>query len=266
MFADYGFARRMRLNRLARNAIGRMMIVPLDHSVADGPLKTGRTLNSLVGDLSRSSVDAVVLHKGSLRHVDPLWFGSTSLIVHLSASTAHAPDPDAKYLVSSVEEALRVGADAVSVHVNLGSEDEARQVADLAAVAEACDRWNLPLMAMMYPRGPRIADPRDAALVAHSASLAADLGADIVKTVSTATEEEMADIVDDCPIPIVVAGGPRLADDEELVEHVRSVLAAGVAGVALGRSVFHSPDPAATARRIADVVHRGVGLSEIAGV
>jgi len=143
----------------------------------------GRRVDPLVGVLADSEVDAVVLHKGNLRHVSPRRFTEMSLVVHhLSASTTFATDPDAKVLVASVEEALRMGADGVSVHVNLGSPEEARQIADLAAVADACDRWNLPLMAMMYPRGPQIADPRDPALVAHAATVAADLGADLVKT------------------------------------------------------------------------------------
>jgi len=141
------FARGLRLRRLFRHGDGRLLFVPLDHSVTDGPLRRG-DLNSLLGELSGTGVDAVVLHKGSLRHVNTEWFGDMSLIVHLSVSTRLAPEPDAKYLVAHVEEALRLGADAVSVHVNLGSSQEARQIADMAAVAGSanagtcrCWRW-----------------------------------------------------------------------------------------------------------------------------
>src|SRR5207244_11143230 len=118
-------------------------------------------------------VVAVVRHTGCLRRIRPERLRDTSLIVHLSASTARAPDPDAKVLVATVEEALRLGADGVSVHVNLGSREEQRQLVDLAVVAEACDRWNVPLLAMMYPRGPRTPDPRDPPLVAHAVAVAA---------------------------------------------------------------------------------------------
>ena len=123
----------------------------------------------------------------------------------------HAPDPDAKYLVSGVAEALRLGADAISVHVNLGSAGEREQIADLGAVADACDRWNVPLLAMMYPRGPRIENPRDPELVAHAATLAMDLGADVVKVPFAGTAAEMADVVRACPVPLIVAGGPATA-------------------------------------------------------
>jgi 2-amino-4,5-dihydroxy-6-oxo-7-(phosphonooxy)heptanoate synthase len=170
----------------------------------------------------------------------------------------HAPDPDAKYLVGTVEEAVRLGADAVSVHVNLGSAGEADQVRDMATVAEACDRWNVPLLAMMYPRGPRIDNPRDPALLAHAAALAADLGADLVKTPYAGDVAAMRDVVRSSPIPLIVAGGPRLTDTADVLAYVDEALLAGVTGFAMGRNIFQADDPGGLARRIAGRVHRGV--------
>jgi 2-amino-4,5-dihydroxy-6-oxo-7-(phosphonooxy)heptanoate synthase len=250
------FARQVRLQRLYRHVDRRLLVVPLDHSVTDGPITGGRRVNGLIGQLAASGVDAVVLHKGSLRYVEHRWFDRMSLIVHLSASTSQAPDPDAKYLVASVEEALRLGADAVSTHVNLGSRDEARQVADLARVADACDQWNLPLLAMMYPRGPKIDNPRRPELVAHAATLAADLGADIVKSVYPGSVHDMAAVARDCPVPFIVAGGPRRTRSEDLLSHVEDVLRGGAAGVAIGRNIFQAEDPGALASELATIVHR----------
>jgi len=253
---NYCFARQLRLQRLYRHSAQRMVVVPMDHSITLGPITGGATLNRLVGQLARNGVDAVVLHKGSLRHVDPVWFADTSLIVHLSASTVRAADPDAKYLVANVEESLRLGADAVSVHVNLGSLDEDRQIADMAMVSEACERWNVPLLAMVYPRGPKIGDTRDPELVAHAVTLAADLGADIVKTVNVGSVAAMADIIAACPIPVIVAGGPVVASMAELRDQVLDALRGGADGVAMGRNIFQAADPGATARMVADLVHR----------
>lgn len=248
------FARGLRLRRLFRHGDGRLLVVPLDHSVTDGPLRGGQ-LNGLLGELAGTGIDAVVLHKGSLRHVDHRWFGDMSLIVHLSVSTRHAPDPNAKYLVADVQEALRLGADAVSVHVNLGSPEEARQVGDLAAVAGDCDRWNVPLLAMVYLRGPQIRDPRAPELLAHAATLAADLGADIVKIDYAGTPERMADVVRACPIPVIVAGGPRAADTGAVLAYVSDALRGGAAGVAMGRNVFQADEPALMAAALGRLVH-----------
>ncbi|CAL9375009.1 2-amino-4,5-dihydroxy-6-oxo-7-(phosphonooxy)heptanoate synthase [Streptomyces sp. enrichment culture] len=248
------FARSLRLRRLFRHGDGRLLVVPLDHSVTDGPLRRGG-LDPLLGELTGTGVDAVVLHKGSLRHVGHDWFRDMSLIVHLSVSTRHAPDPDAKYLVAHVDEALRLGADAVSVHVNMGSPQEARQIADMAAVAGECDRWNVPLLAMVYARGPQIPDSRAPELVAHAATLAADLGADVVKTDYAGTPEDMAEVVRACPIPVIVAGGPRSSDTDTVLAHVSDALRGGAAGVAMGRNVFQADRPGRMAATIARLVH-----------
>lgn len=255
MISNGAFGRRLRLRRLHRNHSERLLVVPLDHSVSDGPITGGEGLDALVGRLATNGVDAVVLHKGSLRHVDPAWFAGTSLIVHLSAGTVHAADPDAKYLVAGVEESLRLGADAVSVHVNLGSDGEQQQISDLAAVADACDRWNVPLLAMMYPRGPRISDPRDPALVAHAVTLAADLGADLVKAPYVGSVTEMKEITSRSPIPVVTVGGPRNSDEGQVLAQVGEALSAGVAGVAMGRNVFEAPDPGVMAAKLAHLIH-----------
>ncbi|MDA2811408.1 2-amino-3,7-dideoxy-D-threo-hept-6-ulosonate synthase [Nocardiopsis sp. RSe5-2] len=244
----------MRLRRLHRHGDDRLFVVPLDHSVADGPIVAAERLDPLVGTLTDNGVDAVVLHKGRVPFIDPARFAGMRLVVHLSASTGHAPDPDAKYLVASVEAAVRMAADAVSVHVNLGSDDERRQIADLGAVAEACREWSVPLLAMVYPRGPRVVDPRDPALLAHAASLATDLGADIVKLPSTARPDEMADVVRQSALPVITAGGP-VGDEAGVHEHVRRLLEAGTSGVAMGRNVFWAADPGRAARRLAEVVH-----------
>jgi 2-amino-4,5-dihydroxy-6-oxo-7-(phosphooxy)heptanoate synthase len=257
------FARTVRRRRLHHHDPGRLLIVPMDHSVADGPLPIG-TLDDLVGTLGANGADAVVLHKGAVRRVSPERFTDTSLIVQLSASTNHAPDPDDKCLVGGVEECLRLGADAVSVHVNMGSDGERRQIADLASVAEACERWNLPLLAMMYARGPRVTDPRDTGLLAHAASIAADFGADLVKVAYPGSPEAMATVVETCPVPVVVAGGPPLDGLDAVRTYVRGAVEGGAVGVAMGRNVFGAEDPAAAARAVAEVLHRPQAPTELA--
>ncbi|MEU3309335.1 2-amino-3,7-dideoxy-D-threo-hept-6-ulosonate synthase [Nocardiopsis sp. NPDC006832] len=256
------FARRLRLQRIFRHDEQRLLVVPLDHSVTNGPVTGGNRLNLLVGQLATNQVDAVVVHKGALRHLDSDWFTRTSLIVHLSASTMHADDPDAKYLVAGVEEAVRLGADAVSVHVNLGSREERRQIADLALVSESCDRWNLPLLAMVYPRGPKVADPQDPVLISHAVSLASDLGADLVKTEYSGSVESMREIVASASIPVVPVGGPKHEDVEEVLRYVDDVMACGAAGIAMGRNIFQAPDPGSMAEAVARRVHNRFDLAQ----
>jgi 2-amino-4,5-dihydroxy-6-oxo-7-(phosphooxy)heptanoate synthase len=250
-------ARSLRLRRLHHSSTAGLLVAPVDHSIADGPIATRtRSLDTLVGQLADGGADAVVVHKGSVRHVRTDRFAAMSLIVHLNASTGQAVDPDAKYMVTAVEEALRLGADAVSVHVNLGSDEEPRQISDLARVSDACDRWNLPLLAMVYPRGPQIADPTDPALLAHAVTIAADLGCDLVKTVYPGSVARMLELTAVCPIPVLVAGGPRRGTEAELLGFVTDALAGGAAGVAMGRNLFQAADPRDLAAKVARIVHR----------
>ncbi len=175
----------------------------------------------LVADIADGGADGIVVHKGRARMIPPSLLTQCALVVHLSASTAHAPDANAKVLVGDVEEVVRLGGDAVSVHVNIGSNTEAAQLADLGAVATACDRWGMPLIAMVYPRGPRVSDPTEPELLAHVVNIAADLGVDIVKTVLASPVERMAEVVASSPLPIIVAGG---GSEKSLFEFATSAL------------------------------------------
>jgi 2-amino-4,5-dihydroxy-6-oxo-7-(phosphonooxy)heptanoate synthase len=251
MATNDSYGRSIRLRRLFRGGGRRLFVVPLDHSVTDGPIVPGGGLGRLLSQVCDNGADAVILPKGSVRHLRPHWFTATSLLVHLSAGTRLSPDPDFKYLVAGVEEALRIGADGVSVHVNLGSGQEAAQIRDLASVGEACDRWNVPLLAMVYPRGPNITDPHNPRYVAHAVTIAADLGADIVKTIFPGSVDALEEITRGC----LIAGGPIHPDPDGLLAHVGDAMRGGAAGVAIGRNIFAAPDPAAITRRVAEIVH-----------
>jgi 2-amino-4,5-dihydroxy-6-oxo-7-(phosphonooxy)heptanoate synthase len=243
----------VRLARLSRHRDGRFLFVPMDHSVADGPIVPAGRFNDLVQAVVTGGADAIVVHKGRARTVDPALLRDCALIVHLSASTPHSPDAEAKVLVGAVEEAVRLGADAVSVHVNMGSDTEARQLADLGTVAEACQKWSVPLLAMVYPRGPRISDPHDPALLAHAVNVAADLGATLVKTTWPLPLSKLAAVTASCPIPVLVAGGGD--QDGDLTAFATAAMEAGCGGLAVGRRVFGSPSPTAALKALASVVH-----------
>ncbi|MFE7761552.1 class I fructose-bisphosphate aldolase family protein [Streptomyces sp. NPDC057438] len=247
----------LRWRRLSLAGDDRHLLIPLDHSVSDGPVAPPGQWEALLRELVAGGADGVIVHKGRARTLAPELLGNCALVVHLSASTACSADVDAKVLVGDVEEAVTLGADAVSVHVNIGSDTEGRQLADLGAVARSCDTWGMPLIAMVYPRGPRIENPHDPALLAHVVNVAADLGADMVKTTVALPLDRMAEVVAHSPIPVLAAGGPP--DGSDLIEYGTAVMAAGCRGLAVGRRVFSSPSPASLVSRLAAVVHGTAG-------
>src|SRR5699024_9193479 len=124
----------------------------------------------------------------------------------------------------------------------------------LGRAADACDRWNLPLMAMMYPRGPRVSDPRDPTLVTHAVEIAVERGADLIKTVFPASVPEMIELTAACPVPLRAAGGPARPDRGEVIDFVDGVLSGGAAGIAMGRNIFQSAVPEQLASEVAELV------------
>lgn len=247
--------RTLRLGRLFKSTEAPFFLVPLDHTLTDGPFTDAHQYDNLLDVLADNGVDAIAVHKGRLGHLRSGVYAKLSVIVHVSASTKYAADPNYKYQVGDAEECLRRGADAVSVHVNLGSITEDHQIRMMANMAEACDRIGLPLLAMIYPRGPGVKDHPLLETLLHAATLAVDVGVDIVKLpLSGCSVQDMMQVVNSCPIPILAAGGAKVSD-KDFGTFAADVMKSGARGLAAGRNIFLATDPAAKVREIRRILH-----------
>lgn len=253
----------IRMERIFNRNTGNAIIIPMDHGVGAGPIDGLKNLQEAVNRVAEGGANAVLGHMGLAKYGHRGYGHDVGLIIHLSASTSLSVDPNHKVLVTKVEEALRVGADAVSVHINVGAEDEYEMLQGLGYVAGKCDEWGMPLLAMMYPRGKKVRSEYDVDVVKHAARIGAELGADIVKTNYTGSPETFKEVVDGCPVPVIIAGGPKMNSEQELLEMIEGSLEAGGRGVAIGRNVFQAQDPTGLIRRIAKVVHEGVSAEEL---
>ncbi|MFQ6011919.1 MAG: 2-amino-3,7-dideoxy-D-threo-hept-6-ulosonate synthase, partial [Nitrososphaerales archaeon] len=175
------FGKLVRLNRISHR--GKMLCIPMDHGFSSGPLKGLDNIADTILSIESGGASAVLVHKGIIRNLP--FATDMGLVMHMSGSTSLGFAPNRKMKVASVAEAVRLGADAVSVHVNIGSKEEPEMLLDLGTIADECDEWQMPLIAMMYPRGERIKNPHDPEVVAQVARLGAEIGADIIKTVYT---------------------------------------------------------------------------------
>jgi len=250
--------KRKRLNRIFKSD-GRTVIIPMDHGVSLGPVQGLVNMRETVDKLAKGDVDAIVVHKGIARTVNT---GSIGLIVHLSASTKLGSDPNRKVKVCSVEEALRLGADAVSVHINVGAPSEHEMLMKLGDVADECDSLGVPLLAMMYPRGPGVSSEYDPEMVEFAARIGAELGADIVKTNYTGSVETFQRVVQGCPVPVIIAGGPKGKTERDVMEAVFGSIKAGGVGVSIGRNVFQHENPTVMTKALSAIVHRGATVEE----
>jgi fructose-bisphosphate aldolase/2-amino-3,7-dideoxy-D-threo-hept-6-ulosonate synthase len=162
--------------------------------------------------------------------------------------------PNRKVLITSVEEGIRLGVDGISVHINIGSKEEPEMLEQLGLVADACDLYQIPFIAMMYPRGENIKNPSDPEVVAHTARIGAEAGADIVKTVYTGDEASFKEVVRKCPVPVVLAGGAKTDDDLEVLKLAATAMRAGAMGVTFGRNVFQHRTPTLMVRALKGII------------
>ena len=252
--------KKIRLERIINRHTGRTVIAPMDHGVSNGPMKGIIDIDKTVESISQGGADAILMHKGIVEQGHRGYGKDIGLIVHLSASTSLAPNPNNKVIVTSVEKAIQLGADAVSVHVNLGSETESEMLQELGEISETCSYWGIPLLAMMYPRGQKVENEHDVELVKHAARVGSELGVDIVKTNYTGDPDSFKEVVDGCPVPVLIAGGPKI--DEELLQMVKDSIEVGGAGVAFGRNLFQAENPGKITKAISEVVHNDLEVNE----
>jgi len=249
-----GIGKEIRKERIMNRRTGTTVIVPMDHGVTVGPIKGLINLPESVDRVAEGGANAVVEHAGMVGAGHRRYGRDIGLIVHLSGSTTLAPDPNRKVLVCSVERAVRIGADGVSIHVNIGAENEGEMLEAFGEVAEAADFWGMPLLAMVYPRGPKVEDEKDVENVKIAARLGAELGADIVKVPYTGSAETFKQVVEGCPVPVVIAGGAKLSDEQTL-EMVEGAMKAGAAGLSMGRNAFQHDDPVKLVAAACAIVH-----------
>ena len=247
------FGRDIRLNRITNE--GKMLCIPMDHGLTLGPIQGLESAHTLIYSCESAGLTCVLVNKGIAKSMPrPTSIG---VIIHLSGSTTLGLAPNRKMLLGSVEEAVRLGADAVSVHINVGAKEEPEMLQMLGTISDKCDEWSVPLVAMMYARGENVKDPNDPEVVAHAARIGAEAGADLIKVVYTGDVSSFTKVVKGCPVPIVIAGGPKVDTDKEILDMCHDAMKAGVRGVTFGRNIFQHPCPPAMVRALYQIIMKG---------
>ncbi|HBN26523.1 MAG TPA: hypothetical protein DD405_03525, partial [Desulfobacteraceae bacterium] len=157
-------------------------------------------------------------------------------------------------LTSAREEAVKLGADAVSIHLNIGDALEREMLSDFGRVSYEARTWGMPLLAMVYPRGEKIKDEYDSGLIKQAARVGYEMGADIVKVLYTGSVETFREVLEGVSIPMVIAGGAKMNSDKEILEMVKGSIDAGGSGVSIGRNVFQHREPSSMVKAISVIV------------
>lgn len=250
--------KKFRLNRLLKN--GRLFCVPLDHGVTHGAIGHLKDIDFSIKSVLEGGGSAIVLHKGIAKvlTIPP----SLGLFIHISASTILSRDYDRKSVVTSVVEALALGADGISIHVNIGSQYEHEMLRDLGSIAEKCDRFSIPLMAMTYIRPEIGKEIKDAVKIAHAARIAAELGTDIVKVSYPGSADGVNTVVSTCPIPVVIAGGECKPSEIDALRMAEESIKGGAFGISFGRNIFERKDMVSMVRSLSYIIYEGITAEE----
>jgi DhnA family fructose-bisphosphate aldolase class Ia len=242
------------MNHLFRDD-GKILIVAMDHAAfSDKPLPgmidPGATIRKVVG----GGADAVMTTFGTARRFASELAGC-GLIV-----TLRNDDPEAD---EAVKAALAIGADGVKRMVYPWLPSDLQSVSYAFRTGDACNRWQMPFLAETIPGGfgggPEFKTPEK---IAAGARVGAEAGADFIKTFYTGDPDTFKVVLDNCYVPVVILGGPKMDSDEDLLAVVKESVDAGGSGVAMGNNIWRHPHPDKLVAAIASIIHDGATVAQ----
>lgn len=251
---DWGM--RNRLSQLIKED-GHCFFMPIDHGYFQGPTrcleKPGETIKPLL-----AYCDALFVTRGVLRSaIDPA--NTKPIILRVSGGTSMAgKDLANEGLTTSIEEIIRLNAAAVGISVFVGSDYEHQTLLNLAKLVNECENYGIPVMAVTAV-GKEL-EKRDSRYLALSCRIAAELGARVVKTYWC--KEGFEKVVQGCPVPVVMAGGPKCETEKEVFEFVYDGMQRGAIGINLGRNVWQGAHPAAMAKALQAIIHKNANVKK----
>ncbi len=251
---DWGMANRM--HRMFSPASGNTVMLAVDHGYFMGPTRRLEDARATIAPLVPYA-DALALTRGLLRHsVDPTT--SVPIVLRVSGgATILKEDLSHEAVTTSMEEAVRLNVSAVALSVFVGAPHEHESLVHLAELVDDAEAAGLPVMAITAV-GKEL-EKRDARYLALACRVSAELGARIVKTYYC---DDFSKVVEGCPVPLVVAGGPKLDSDEAALTLARHAIDEGAHGIDMGRNIWQSDHPVAMLKALRAIVHEKATLRE----
>jgi len=246
---NLGWGIKSRLSRLVKPD-GQCQFLPIDHGYFQGPTRClerpGETIRELL-----PYADGLFVTRGVLRSaIDPTI--DTPIILRVSGGTSVVgKDLANEVITTSIEEIIRLNVAAVGLSIFVGSDYEKETLQNLSMLVDECEDYGIPVMAVTAV-GKEL-EKRTARFLGLSCRIAAELGAKIVKTYYC--PEDFEKVTNGCPVPVVIAGGPKCETELEVFDFVYDGIQKGAIGVNLGRNVWQNPHPAAMMRALNGVIH-----------
>lgn len=238
---------------------GRTFIVAFDHGLIDGPAKGMEQPEAVLEKIVRGGADALLTSYGTATRfaevISPL-----GVILRLDGGGTKLGKMGVGSKFYTVDDALKIGADAVAVSAFPGADDEEISLKTLAEVIGEANYWGMPVMGEMVPGGFDSPDHmRTAESISIAARIGAELGADWVKIPYA---EGFEQVTSTCYVPAVILGGAKKGGEREMLVKIRAALDVGAQGVAIGRNIFQADDPESMTRAIASLIHENISVDD----
>jgi putative autoinducer-2 (AI-2) aldolase len=251
---DWGIKNRM--SRIIRPQTGRTVMLAVDHGYFLGPTYRLENVNTTVEPLLEYA-DALMLTRGILRSsIDPA--SSVPIVLRVSGgSSIIGEDLSNETITTSIEEAVRLNVAAVALSIFVGSDYEAQTLENLAVLVDMAQDYSIPVLAVTAV-GKELGK-RDSRFLALSCRIAAEFGASFVKTYYC---DEFEKVAESCPVPLVIAGGPKLETELDAFQMAYDAIRKGAVGVDMGRNIWQNDHPVAMIKGIRAVVHENASPEE----
>ncbi len=256
----------VRMKRLVNPKSNKMMAITVDHAISRGiaPMTGIQPIQNAIDRIIAGHPDAMTMTKGIAERCMYQHAGEVSLLLKCSSYAPVHPTRDAVF--GSVDEAVRMGADAVSVGAMTLGDFQDVQFEEIGRIAEECMVKGMPLVAHIYPKGEHVpADQRTSwENIAYCCRSACELGVDIVKTTYTGAPDSMAKVISCVPssFRVVIQGGDACRTLEDYLQMTRDAMDCGVGGVTMGRFVWDYKDVTALVVTLRYMIHEGYSVKE----
>ena len=254
-----------RLSRIFKND-GKTVVVAMDHGAGLSVNPALDNLGDVIDQVVAGGADAILTTYGvATTYADKL--KDVGLILRMDGGSSILYDgTENSRILYTVEDALRIGADAMACMGVPGAPYEYDSMKNVAQLASEGRKWGLPLMAEMLPGGFDPSVPNTVENLVLTSRIGCEYGASIIKTYYAGTVEEYKKVVAASYQPVIVLGGEKTPDLNSLFVSIENAMAAGAKGVAIGRNVWKHDDPEKFTRALVDLVHNGAKASDIKGL
>jgi putative autoinducer-2 (AI-2) aldolase len=250
---DWGMANRF--SKIIRPKNGRCVMLAVDHGYFLGPTEKLEVPQKVIEPLL-PHVDSIMLTRGVLRTSLPP-ISDVPIVLRVSGATSIIGDDlSNETITTSFEDAVRLNVSCLALSIFVGSKYEHQTLANLASLVDNGERYGIPILAVTAVGKEMV---RDARYLGLACRIAGELGAHVVKTYYC---ENFEKVIEGCPVPVIIAGGKKLAKDKDVLELTFNAINEGASGVDMGRNIWQSDYPVAMIKAVRAIVHDGFTIQE----